>query len=510
MTPTISTRRGTLALAYLGLLAAVQGADPNIASTALLTASNELRMGNLTAIAASISTLMLAATVITTGMMADRWGRKRVLLAALVISIAGDLVVATAVEPIVFVIGRGIAGVGLGAVFGASFAYVKVFAEGRKGGLAASIGLYGASTGLFALVFTFIGSALVGVDWRIAFLFIPAMSAISIVVGLALLPKDPARSQHGSWDALGQLLLGLGVVLSLYGIAHATNGITDPLTIGPFLAGVVLLGVWAWHESRRPERRFFPIALFRQPVFLAAVFAGLLYNFTSGVTLLAFTNLFQYSWHVEGIALSLLQLPYLVVGIPVALVAGRMLGSGRISRRTTLTIAAVVIAAGAVAFALTAIARPESVLAFIPALMLIGIGAIIPSVPYGSMVLEAADPEHYGVVSSSRTTIGQYWYSLGLAIAAIVLDAMTRHTVATQLGSTALQQLDEYAATGAQPTMAGVLEAGSAAYVGAFATLMFVLASVAVVGGIIIWALLRGRPAQALPGHAPVEHHPVR
>jgi hypothetical protein len=142
--------------------------------------------------------------------------------------------------------------------------------------------------------------------------------------------------------------------------------------------------------------------------------------------------------------------------------------------------------------------------------VLLGIGGIIPSVPYGSMILESADPEHYGVVSSARTTIGQFWYSLGLAVAAILLDALTRGTVRAQLGETAVQQLHEYAATGAQPSMPGVLAAASDAYVGAFSTLMFVLAGVAVLGGIATWILLHGRTPKALPDHAPVQHRPVR
>ena len=60
-----------VALSFLGLLAAIQASDPNIASSALLSASKALQMGSLAALAASISTFMLAATVITTGMLAD-------------------------------------------------------------------------------------------------------------------------------------------------------------------------------------------------------------------------------------------------------------------------------------------------------------------------------------------------------------------------------------------------------------------------------------------------------
>ncbi|MBM9469492.1 hypothetical protein [Nakamurella leprariae] len=58
----------------LGSLAGVQGADPDIASTALDGAGRSLDMaGGLLALAASVSTLALSASVISTGLLADRF-----------------------------------------------------------------------------------------------------------------------------------------------------------------------------------------------------------------------------------------------------------------------------------------------------------------------------------------------------------------------------------------------------------------------------------------------------
>ena len=58
-------KRRKLALTLVAMLAAVQGSDPNIAATALVGAARGLDMSN-TSLAASISTLALAATAITT------------------------------------------------------------------------------------------------------------------------------------------------------------------------------------------------------------------------------------------------------------------------------------------------------------------------------------------------------------------------------------------------------------------------------------------------------------
>ena len=60
-------KKPALALAFLGVIGALQGSDPNIASTALVGAARGLDMGS-TSLAASISTLALAATAISTGL----------------------------------------------------------------------------------------------------------------------------------------------------------------------------------------------------------------------------------------------------------------------------------------------------------------------------------------------------------------------------------------------------------------------------------------------------------
>ena len=86
----MKTKSAVLPLIYLGLLASIQGADPNIASTALLSAGKDLQFGGLTALAASVSTLALAATVISTGMLADRLGRKKIIIAAMLLAVIGD------------------------------------------------------------------------------------------------------------------------------------------------------------------------------------------------------------------------------------------------------------------------------------------------------------------------------------------------------------------------------------------------------------------------------------
>ena len=485
------TRSPLVPLLFLGLLAAIQGADPNISSTALLTAGKALDMGTLSALAASIGTFVLAATVITTGMMADRLGRRKVLLAALILSAVGDMLVALAPGTTVYLLGRALAGVGLGAVFGAAFAYVKTFATG-KGGLPAALGLFMASSGLFTLLITFTGSSLVGVDWRLSFVVVPVLCVISVLLALVLLPKDgPRKKNQGSWDILGQVLLAVGIIVFLYGVSHATNGVATPLTIIPVIVGVIILGLFGLWMRRKGEEGVFPIRLFREPIFIAAVLIGLVYNFSSGVLLLSFSDLFQYANDLKGLALSLIQLPYLLAGVIAALAVGRMRGAGRISQRGAVLYGTLIAVGGFVLFAVTAAARPSNVLFFLPALIVTGMGVIIPSIPYGGLFLQEADTKHYGAVSSSRTTVGQFWYALGLAGSTVLIDGLTRNAVGEKLGPSAATELKQWSATGGKPSDPSVLPDAAYAFSASFAVTMLVFATFVLLAGIVAWWLLK-------------------
>lgn len=111
--PILSPGRARAGLVLLGLMAAAQGTDPNIASTALVGASRGPDMtGGLLALAASISTPALSASVISTGLVADRAGRRPVLMGALLLAAVGDLLAATAPAAPLYLTGRALAGTG--------------------------------------------------------------------------------------------------------------------------------------------------------------------------------------------------------------------------------------------------------------------------------------------------------------------------------------------------------------------------------------------------------------
>ena len=488
--------RPGLALAFLGVLGALQGTDPNIASTALVGASRGLDMTS-TSLAASISTLALAATAISTGLLADSLGRRKVLQAALVVTIVGDLIVFLAPDTAVYLLGRAIAGVGLGAVYGAAFAYIR--AAAKPGKLAAAMGFFTAVLMVTTMILTFVGGALSSLEWRTAFLVIPVGCAISFFIVPILLPKEP-RLKLPSKDIVGQLLLALGIIGLLVGIGELGKSLTSPIALGSIGVGLLLLVAWFIYEGRN-ENRFFPVSLFKNPVFLAAILAGFVYNFGNSVVFLQVTNLWQYVNGLMTLEVAMWQLPLLLAGIVAGLVTGRLMSAGKLKARMVLLLGGLVTAIGLVVLGLTHGAT--SFWGFLPGEFLVGAGVVIAAVPYGSLILKEAPAKYFGPVSSSRLTFGQFFYAIGFAASTIVIDKMTiggttakleaAGVPATQVG-TGLDAVTTYAAQSTAPTTSLGKEAladATASYGIAFATMMYITAVLVLLGGLAGFFLLK-------------------
>lgn len=481
-----------LAIPLLGVLAAIQGSAPNIAATALVGASRGLDLvGGAQALAASMQTLAIAASVITTGLLADRLGRRRMLVLALVTGIVGQLVVAAAPSAAVYVVGQAMSGVGLGAVYAAAFAYIQVLA--KPGRLPAAVAAFAAVSGASAVLITFSGGMLASVDWRAAFLLVPALSALAIVAVLAVLPVV-APSVTEKRDVWGQLLLIAGMVAFLYGVSQLATSLSSPVIWGIMLSGGVLLAGFAWSQTR-VRHPFFPIALFRRPLFLAALCAGFVFNFGVAASFLQLTNLWQYVLGLTPSAVALWQLPITVTSIAGAVVLGRLMTKG-MSAQTSLLLGGLLSAAGFVAAALAREAM--SPLAFVPAGILIALGATAAALPYGTLVLGEAPAEYYGPVTSSRTTFGQLFYSLGTALSTVVVTQLTIVGISARLHdagmsdaqvAAALADVGAFAKDGTRPD-AQVFDAAVAAYQDGFGALMIGIAVVSALMGTLGWRLI--------------------
>lgn len=407
----------TLAVAFLGVLAGLQLIDPAVANIAIVEASKSLEMsGAVVALAASISTLALAATVLPMGLMADRLGRRRVLSAALILAAVGDALVAVSPVTAGYFAGRAIAGVGVGATLAASFAYVRFVA--RPGKVASALGLWNLVMMVFFLIGSLVGGQLAGIHWRLAMLLIPALALICLVLVPIILPAMPKVSGSRP-DYAGMAIIAVAMIAFLYGVSQATHGLRSPAFVIPTMAGLILFALY-YVVERKVTNPIFPPALFASGIFAAAIVSGIAWNFAQATVQLQTSNFWQYVQDYTPGQVALGQTAMIISFGAAGLIAGRMMAPGRRSI-SLMGGGFIVLALALLLMAMVFADTPYWVLGVL--LFASGIGLAFVSVPQSALFVAKAPASSFGPVTSFRTTVGQLGYAMGFAVSAALVNS---------------------------------------------------------------------------------------
>ena len=423
----------SLAVPFLGVLASLQLIDPSVANTVLVKVAQALEMQGATlSLAASISTLAQAATVLLMGFLGDRLERRQVLMAALLLAIVGDGIAMAAPDAGLFLLGRALAGIAVGAVLVLSFAAVGFVS--RPDQLGKALGVWHLLTIIGFIAASLIGGLLANHSWRLALGLVPLLAVLCLPLLPVLLPEMPANPKlRADWPGL--VSIAGAMVLFLTGVSHAAKGFTSPQFLVPTLSGVVLFGVHLLIE-RSLQEPIFPVALYRRGCFTAAIVSGIASNFAWAVVQLQTSNFWQLVQHFSTSQVALAQLPLLVCFAVGAVPAGRLMGS---SRRTTQLMASgiVILVLGLLWFA--AIRADSSYGSLVMPMVLVGSGLALIAVPQSALFVQEAPPGSLGPVTAFRTTTGQFGFALGFAASGAMVDGFgsaNLHQQVLKLGST--------------------------------------------------------------------------
>ncbi|WP_313896971.1 MFS transporter [Streptomyces sp. GC420] len=202
--------------------------------------------------------LAFGALLLLGGRAADLAGRRRVLLAGLLVFTAASAAAGLATTPWALVTARAVQGVGAAAMAPAALSLVvRLFPAGPGRGRA--LGVWGAVSGAGGAAGVLLGGALTqSLGWRSVF-HASALAAAAVVVATTLLvpadrPADasPGRGS-GRLDVTGALTVTTGLIALVHALATAgRTGWTDPVVLGGGAAAVVLLVVFALTERRHP------------------------------------------------------------------------------------------------------------------------------------------------------------------------------------------------------------------------------------------------------------------
>lgn len=247
---TIHDRRwGILGVLIVSLLVVVL--DNTVLNVALKTIQDDLGASQ-SELAWSVNsyTLVFAGLLFTFGLLGDRFGRKRILMAGLLLFGMASLASAYAQSPEQLILARSIMGIGGAAVMPATLAIITNVFEPEERGRA--IGIWVASVGLAIVIGPVVGGGLLETFWWGSVFLINMPIVIAGVLLVSLLVPDSRDPSPGRLDPVGVLLSMTGLVLLVYGIIEGGEraSIASPEVWVPVLGGITALGLFVWYERR--------------------------------------------------------------------------------------------------------------------------------------------------------------------------------------------------------------------------------------------------------------------
>ncbi|MGW5675377.1 MFS transporter [Streptomyces sp. NPDC003860] len=240
------------ALIFIALAQLMVVLDATIVNIALPTAQEDLGIsdGNrqwvITAYALAFGGLLLFG-----GRVADMWGRKRAFVIGLAGFAAASALGGAATNEAMMLGARALQGAFGALLAPAALSLLSVmFTDAKE--RAKAFGIYGAIAGGGGAVGLLLGGFLTEyLNWRWTF-YVNIPFAIVAAVGayLVIRESDAARNRS-ALDVPGVVLSTLGLVALVYGFARAEHsGWSDGVTIGMFVAAVVLLAAFVVTEAK--------------------------------------------------------------------------------------------------------------------------------------------------------------------------------------------------------------------------------------------------------------------
>jgi EmrB/QacA subfamily drug resistance transporter len=448
--------------------------------------------------------LLFAGSVLAAGSLSDRFGRKGMLLAGLVVfgvaSFAGGLTD----DPGQLIAARAVMGIGAAMVFPSTLSLLtNVFTE--RGERARAIGLWGAMSGAAIALGPIVGGWLLEIsDWRGVFFVMAPIAAITGIMTARFVPtsRDPDAP---SIDRAGFVLSTATIGLFVFTIIEAPNhGWGSARTLGGFaVAALLAVAFVAW--ERRTEHPILDVGLFRNPRFAAASAAiGISFFALSGFVFLV-TQMFQFLHGYGPLSTGVRILP-VALSVGISSILGTKLA---VRVGTKLVVAAGLLLMAAFYVWVATASATTSYLTLAAQMVVCGTGMGLTSAPATEALMGVVPRAKAGVGSAVNEATRLLGGTLGIAVIGSVyaslyasrltsalpgdLPAGVDHTAHESVGAAfaAAEQIDR----AGQPALASAIHDGaSAAFFHGFAAANYVAAGVAAAGALLALAFVPAHP----------------
>jgi EmrB/QacA subfamily drug resistance transporter len=424
----LATRRGKLTLALLCAVAFLDFVDASIVNIALPSIRRALHfsVAGLQWVPSGYL-LTYGGFMLLGGRAADLLGRRRILIAGVVVIGVSSMVGGLADSTGVLVGARLAQGLGAAMTLPAALSILTTsFKEGNDRHTA--LGVWGGVAGLASALGVLLGGLLTeGPGWRWV-MFVNPIAVVFVLAGiLRLLAADRGRARLANFDLLGAVLATGGMLLLVYALVKAPSvGWGKARTIGELTVAVGLLVAFVANE-RRHRNPLAPLSIFRinglgfSNVTQLIAFAGFLAVFF--YLTLYMQNVLHYSAIQTGAA-------YLPLCFAIGTAAGissQLLS--RIGTRPVIVAGALIAAAGM--YWLSRIPVDGSFLSnLLPGMLVLSFGVGPMFVAVATAANAGVPTDKAGLAASLLNASQQVGGALGLAIFTAIATSRTHHLLA--------------------------------------------------------------------------------
>lgn len=369
--------------------------------------------------------LTLASLLLTSGSLADRFGRKRLFIIGLTIFTIGSLLCGLAQSPLMLILSRAGQGIGGATLFATSLALLAQSFQGRERGVA--FGIWGAITGVATALGPILGGVITsGINWRGIFLVNIPVGAVAIYITVFKVDESRTPSaRRPDWP--GFVSLTIGLVSLVYGLIKASEvAWSNTTVIACLCVGAVLLVAFVVIESR-VENPMFDLKLFKIPTFVGGSIAAFCMNGSLFALLVYIVLYLQYD-----LGYSALQ-----TGVRIILISGMILIAATIAGRLSSSVPVrFLIGPGlflvGISLLIMAGLHPDtSWTHLIPGFIIGGIGSGMVNPPLASTAVGVVHPKDSGMASGVNTTFRQ----IGIAVAIAAYGSIFTATLQSNLKS---------------------------------------------------------------------------
>ncbi|GGZ39321.1 MFS transporter [Streptomyces inusitatus] len=355
--------------------------------------------------------LLVAMLLLSGGVFADRFGRKRMYLSGVVVFTFASVLCAFAPSLAWLVTGRALQGIGAAALSPGSLALLaSAYPVPRE--RVKAIGLWAGISGIGLAAGPLAGGILVSAfDWRAIFLVNVPIGVALVLVALPAL-RESRNPNASAIDVPGTILSILGVGALTYGLIEGgSQGWTSGTILASFAAAAVIFAAFITVE-RRISIPMMPLRLFRNPLFTMSNVAMVMVGFALMGSVFFFSQFFV---TVQGTSILEAGLATLPISLSMAIVspyAGRL--AANYGFRIVVTSGLVL--AGLGLLTLVAVHADTSYWNVWWRLAITGAGFALAMSPLTGAAIQSVDAQEGGLASGISSTSRQIGAVLGVAV----------------------------------------------------------------------------------------------